>query len=102
MVFDLQAANYAPAVQPLVMMAQLVYVVALLVREITLNQKLAGEVVIARERPIIVFRSRVPGHTVCKAAQSTPKRLPMPTGSALRLRDNGPQRCRDRSSIAPR
>jgi hypothetical protein len=41
------------------MMAQLVDVVALLVREITLDQKLAGEVVVARERPIVARRALV-------------------------------------------
>jgi hypothetical protein len=45
-----QSANYTPTVQPLVMMTKLINMKALLICEITFNQKLAREVVIPRER----------------------------------------------------
>ena len=47
---DLEAADDAPAVQLLFMVAQLLHVKARLVGEVALDQELAGEIVVPRER----------------------------------------------------
>ena len=47
---DLQTADHTPAMQALLVMAQLLHVEARLVGEVALDQELAGEIVVPRER----------------------------------------------------
>jgi hypothetical protein len=62
--FDLQTADDAPAVQKLLVVAQLFHVKASFIGEIPLDQELAGEIVVAREGPVIAGRASELGGSV--------------------------------------
>ena len=62
---DLETADHAPAMQLLLVVAQLFHVEARLVGEIALDHELAGEIVVPREGPVVAGRASELGMYHC-------------------------------------
>src|SRR5262245_16497218 len=69
---DLKAADHTPAVQLLLVMAQLLHMKTCLVGEVTLDQKLAGEIVVPRERTIIACGANVLSRVIVYLSHAVP------------------------------